>query len=99
MLTRGAYTLYVSTAKGRERLACPILKGGPFFFNIPNRKNTSWQCFQFQSQFTPFHLLPTESKAHTGHGHQWSKETLKELSATNSTLILTTPYKVVELAE
>jgi protein phosphatase len=50
-------------------------------------------------QFTPFHLLATESKAHTDHDHQWSKETLKQLSATNSTLILTTPYKVVELAE
>jgi hypothetical protein len=46
-LTRGAYMAYVSTAKwrpacakrfgeGRERrLACPILKGGPFVFNIP----------------------------------------------------------------
>jgi hypothetical protein len=69
------------------------------FLNIPNRKDTSWQGFRFRSQFTPFHLLATESKAHTHHDHQWSKETLNQLSATNSTLILTTPYKVVELAE
>jgi hypothetical protein len=35
-LTRGAYMAYVSTAKWRKRrLACPILKGGPFVFNIP----------------------------------------------------------------
>ena len=50
-------------------------------------------------QFTPFHLLATESRAHTGHDHKWSKETLKQFSATNPTLILTTPYKVVELAK
>ncbi len=31
-----AYSQYVSTAMWRERrLACPILKGGPFVFNIP----------------------------------------------------------------
>ena len=36
LLTRGAYSYYVSTAKWRERrLAYPILKGGPFVFNIP----------------------------------------------------------------
>jgi hypothetical protein len=38
-LTRGAYLRYVSTAKGRERrLACPILLGGPFVFNIPTMR-------------------------------------------------------------
>jgi len=40
LLTRGAYMEYVSTAKWRERrLACPILKGGPFVFNIPINDN------------------------------------------------------------
>ncbi len=42
VLARGAYAQYVSTAKWRERIACPILKGGPFVFNIPTIRMAEW---------------------------------------------------------
>jgi len=58
MLTRGVYTLYMSTAKVRERrLACPILLGGPFVFNIPSYQ--TWRQITYSGPSSSRFPIPT----------------------------------------
>jgi protein phosphatase len=50
-------------------------------------------------KLAPFHLLATEHALHTDKDHTWHMETLQRLCATDSELLLATPYKVVDLGD
>ncbi|MGH9767079.1 MAG: polynucleotide kinase-phosphatase [Blastocatellia bacterium] len=48
-------------------------------------------------KLAPFHLLATESAVHADKDHAWHMETLARLCRADEELLLTTPYRVVEL--
>jgi protein phosphatase len=50
-------------------------------------------------RLAPFHILATEGRTHFDRNHVWHMETLKNLCAADSALLLATDYKVVTLAD
>jgi protein phosphatase len=48
-------------------------------------------------KLAPFHLLATEGKLHTDQNHVWHMETLAGTCRHDSGLLVTTPFKVVDL--
>jgi protein phosphatase len=53
-------------------------------------------------KLAPFHLLATEGVVHVNRAHTWHIETLAKLCRTeeqNSSLLLATPYKVVDITD
>ena len=50
-------------------------------------------------KLAPFHLLATEGKVHTDQDHPWHMETLAAICRHDPTLLLTTPFKIVDLAD
>ena len=60
-------------------------------------------CWPVQSlddlKLAPFHLLATEGKVHTDQDHVWHMETLAAICRHDPALLLTTPFKVVDLAD
>ena len=46
-----------------------------------------------------FHLLASESGAHTANNHVWHMETLARICATDPELLLATPFRVVDLTD
>jgi len=46
----------------------------------------------------PFHLLATEGKVHTTQTHEWHMETLRGLCQEDTSLLLATPYRIVDLS-
>lgn len=49
-------------------------------------------------KLAPFHLLATEGKVHTDRDHVWHMETLAQICRQDEGLLLTTPYKIVDLS-
>ena len=47
----------------------------------------------------PFHLLAGEGAVYTHRDHRWHIDTLAQLAATDPALLLSTPYRVVDLAD
>lgn len=60
-------------------------------------------CWPVQSlddlKVAPFHLLATEGKVHTDQDHVWHMETLVRICCHDPGLLLSTPYKIVDLAD
>jgi protein phosphatase len=58
-------------------------------------------CWPFQSiddlKLAPFHLLASEGAVHTDKQHTWHMETLARLCDADNTLLLATPYRVVDV--
>jgi protein phosphatase len=58
-------------------------------------------CWPVQSlddlKLAPFHLLATEGKVHVDQDHVWHMETLAAICRHEPALLVTTPYKIVEL--
>ncbi|MFC5862507.1 polynucleotide kinase-phosphatase [Acidicapsa dinghuensis] len=50
-------------------------------------------------KLAPFHLLASEGAVHTDKPHTWHMETLADLCKQDSEVLLTTPYRVVDLAD
>jgi protein phosphatase len=50
-------------------------------------------------KLAPFHLLATEGAVHVGKDHEWHMETLADLCAVDDSLLLATPYKVVDVTD
>lgn len=50
-------------------------------------------------KLAPFHLLATEQKVHTDKNHAWHMETLAELYRYDQSLLLPTPYQVVDVTD
>jgi len=50
-------------------------------------------------KLAPFHLLATEGKVHTDQNHVWHMETLAGICRHDPSLLLVTPFKVVELGD
>jgi len=50
-------------------------------------------------RLAPFHLLATEGKVHIDQDHLWHMETLARVCHHDSSLLLSTPYQVVDLAD
>lgn len=50
-------------------------------------------------KLAPFHLLASEGSVHADKDHLWHMETLAQLCEQDPTLLLATPYKVVDLAD
>ncbi len=48
-------------------------------------------------KLAPFHILATENQVHTDKDHPWHMATIHDLCANDSTILLATPYKVVDL--
>ncbi len=48
-------------------------------------------------KLAPFHLLATEGKVHVERDHVWHMESLRQLCESDAGLLLSTPYKVVDL--
>ena len=49
-------------------------------------------------KLAPFHLLATEGKVHTEHDHGWHMERLAAVCRHDPALLVTTPFKQVDLA-
>ena len=60
-------------------------------------------CWPVQSvsdlKLAPFHLLATEGQVHVTRDHVWHMEILGELCKADDGLLLSTPYKVVDVTE
>lgn len=60
-------------------------------------------CWPVQSlddlKLAPFHLLATEGKVHTDQDHVWHMDTLAQICCHDPRLLLSTPYKVVDLLD
>jgi protein phosphatase len=50
-------------------------------------------------KLAPFHLLATEGAVHSNHDHVWHMETLAKLGRADETVLLATPYKVVDVTD
>jgi protein phosphatase len=50
-------------------------------------------------RLAPFHILASEGRVHTGRNHMWHMETLARLCAADPSLLLATPYRVVDLLD
>jgi protein phosphatase len=50
-------------------------------------------------KIAPFHLLATENKVHTTQNHVWHMEKLAELCRTDETLLLATPFQMVNITD
>jgi protein phosphatase len=50
-------------------------------------------------KLAPFHLLATEGEVHVSKDHLWHMETLAKLCRAAEDLLLTTPYKVVDVTD
>ena len=50
-------------------------------------------------KLAPFHLLATEGCVHTDRTHVWHTEQLTELCAALQSVLLATPFRVVDLAD
>jgi polynucleotide kinase-phosphatase len=47
----------------------------------------------------PFHIMATEGKVHTDQNHVWHMETLAAICRHEPALLLTTPFRIVDLAD
>ena len=50
-------------------------------------------------RLAPFHLLATEGKVHANKDHAWHMETLARVCQCDSTLLLATPWNVVDVTD
>ncbi len=50
-------------------------------------------------KLAPFHLLATEGKVNTDQDHPWHMETLAAICRHDPALLVTTPFKIVDLAD
>jgi protein phosphatase len=50
-------------------------------------------------KLAPFHLLATEGQVHTDKDHVWHMETLAQVCRVDPELLLTTPYRVVDVTD
>lgn len=50
-------------------------------------------------RFAPFHLLATEGVVHVDKDHVWHMESLARVCREDARLLLSTPYRVIELAD
>ena len=50
-------------------------------------------------KLAPFHLMATEGKVHVDYDHTWHMDTLAEVCRREPRLLLTTPYKVVDVTD
>ena len=50
-------------------------------------------------KLAPFHILATEKKVHVDQNHVWHMDTIAQLCAQDSELLLATPYKVVDVTD
>jgi protein phosphatase len=48
-------------------------------------------------KLAPFHVLATEKSVHTDKDHQWHMTTIHDFCAKGSDILLSTPYKIVDL--
>jgi protein phosphatase len=48
-------------------------------------------------KLAPFHVLATEKSVHTDKNHQWHMTTIHDFCANDSDILLSTPYKIVDL--
>ena len=60
-------------------------------------------CWPVQSlddlKLAPFHLMATEGKVHTDQDHVWHMETLATICRHDPAMLMTTPFKVVDLTD
>lgn len=50
-------------------------------------------------RLAPFHLLASEGRVHVGRDHVWHMETLAKVCGADDRLLLTTPYRVVDVTD
>lgn len=50
-------------------------------------------------KLAPFHVLATEGAVHVDRDHVWHMETIAKVCAADPTLLVATPYKVVQLGD
>jgi len=50
-------------------------------------------------RLAPFHLLASEGSVHVDKNHVWHMETLSRLCAADPSLMLATPYRIVDLSD
>jgi protein phosphatase len=50
-------------------------------------------------KLAPFHLLASEGHVHTGKNHTWHMDTLAKICREDPELLLSTPYKVVDVTD
>jgi protein phosphatase len=60
-------------------------------------------CWSVQSiddfKLAPFHILATEGRIYTDKDHQWHMDTLARMCIQDPKLLLSTPYKVIDVTE
>ncbi len=48
-------------------------------------------------KLAPFHILATEGNQHTNQNHEWHMEEIKRICQTEPTIMMATPYHIVDL--
>jgi protein phosphatase len=48
-------------------------------------------------KLAPFHLLASEGKVHLDRDHRWHMDTLARLAAADSSVVVATPYRIVDV--
>jgi protein phosphatase len=60
-------------------------------------------CWSVQSledlKLAPFHLMATEGKVHADQDHVWHMETLAVICSQDPTILVSTPFKIVDLED
>jgi len=60
-----------------------------------------YYCWPVESmhdlKLAPFHVLATEKSVHIDKDHEWHMRTIHEFCANDSEILLSTPYKIVDL--
>jgi hypothetical protein len=50
-------------------------------------------------KLAPFHLLATENRVHVQQNHEWHMQTLARMCAHDPKILLTTPYRIVDVTD
>ena len=67
---------------------------------IESYRRYCWTVHSLEDlKLAPFHLLASEGVVHSDKDHVWHMTTLARLCASDPTLLLATPYKVVDLGD
>jgi protein phosphatase len=60
-------------------------------------------CWSVESiddlKLAPFHLMATEGKVYVGQNHRWQMDTLAKICRYDSTLLMATPYRAVDVTD
>ncbi len=100
-----------ATVSSLEHTVPHIPETGPLLEKYTTRQQQVAQYIKAYQQYcwpvnglddyklAPFHILATEGKTWTDKDHAWHMDAIRQLCAADTTLLLATPYRVVDLQD